>query len=208
MTIVICPGYHPPELTIGFLKGLGRTSVGRSSGEVCSPQELIYPADRYPPYSGLHVFAFLQQQLRIRQSEKIHQNINSLVFIGFSAGVVAAIGAAQQWQAAGGTVKAVIAIDGWGVPLWGNFPIHRLSHDAFTHWSSALLGSGGDSFYADPAVRHLDLWRAPQQICGYHVKTLCRTVVSFPQLPDRYRRTTAAELLNHWLHQYGEGKIT
>jgi len=44
-----------------------------------------------------------------------------------------------------------------GVPLVGNFPIHRLSHDYFTHWSSAVLGSGNDSFYADPPVEHLEM---------------------------------------------------
>jgi len=48
--------------------------------------------------------------------------------------------------AIGGHVKAFVLLDGWGVPLVGNFPIHRLSHDYFTQ-SSAVLGSGNDSFY-------------------------------------------------------------
>ncbi|WP_421656938.1 hypothetical protein [Leptothermofonsia sp. ETS-13] len=91
------------------------------------------------------------------------------MFIGFSAGVAGAIGAAWGWQWWGGKVKALIALDGWGVPLVGNFPIHRVSHDYFTHWSSALLGAGEDSFYAEPGVEHLDLWRSPHTASGWHL---------------------------------------
>ncbi|NJK53546.1 MAG: hypothetical protein HC936_13370 [Leptolyngbyaceae cyanobacterium SU_3_3] len=57
-------------------------------------------------------------------------------------------------------------MDGWGVPLGGDFPIYRVSHDRFTHWSSAWWVAGLDSFYADPAVAHLDLWRSPQTVQG------------------------------------------
>jgi hypothetical protein len=210
MTIVICPGYHPPELTIDFLKGLGRTPARSLSGASFLSQEIIYPADRYPPYSSLYLLTFLRQQLRIRQpdKDKVDPKLHPLLWIGFSAGVVAAIGAAHLWQAAGGTVKAVIAIDGWGVPLWGNFPIHRVSHDAFTHWSSALLGGGEDSFYADPTVQHLDLWRSPQQIWGYYIKSSQSKLSASQKLPNQYQRITASELLNCWLCQYDEGKIT
>lgn len=203
MTVVICPGYHPPELTIDFLKALGRFP-----GKTACP-DIIYPADRQPPYSGLHLLAFLRQQLGEGQADKAYQRLHSLLFIGFSAGVVAAIGAAHLWQAGGGSVKAVIAIDGWGVPLWGNFPIHRLSHDAFTHWSSALLGGNEAGFYADPAVGHLDLWRSPQQIGGYSVESarpLSPNPVSL--LSPAHHRTTAAAFLNRWLTHYSEGKIT
>jgi hypothetical protein len=87
-----------------------------------------------------------------------------ILIISFSAGVVGAIAAASIWQSIGGTIRAFIALDGWGVPLYGNFPIHRLSHDAFTHYTSSLLGSGEDSFYADPSVAHETLWRSPHPI--------------------------------------------
>ena len=82
-------------------------------------------------------------------------------------------------------MKALIAFDGWGVPLVGNFPIYRISHDQFTHWSSELLGKGDKSFYADPPVEHLDLWRSDKDspahvfegvarlLCNRH---FCRTV--------------------------------
>jgi hypothetical protein len=109
---------------------------------------------------------FLNEQMPDRAADRL--NI-PLTFIGFSAGVVGAMGAAVAWELLGGKVQALFALDGWGVPTIGTFPIHRLSHDYFTHWSSALLGAGQDSFYADPGVAHLDLWRSPQAIQGYWV---------------------------------------
>ena len=51
------------------------------------------------------------------------------MFIAFSAGVVAAVTAAMQWQGEGGKIKGLIAFDGWGVPLLGDFPVYRVSHD-------------------------------------------------------------------------------
>ena len=53
------------------------------------------------------------------------------------------------------------------MPLTGNFPIYRVSHDYFTHWSSGLLGAGYKGFYADPEVEHLDLWRSPANVYGW-----------------------------------------
>lgn len=87
-------------------------------------------------------------------------------------------------------MKALIAVDGWGVPLSGNFPIHRLSHDYFTHWSSALLGSGDDSFYSDPAVEHLAIWRSPHTCQGWWVQGGKRTF------------TTAAQFINELGQRY------
>ncbi|MCU0536239.1 MAG: hypothetical protein MUD14_20320 [Hydrococcus sp. Prado102] len=155
-TLVICPGIHEPQLTDRFLQALKQQ-------EILLNTPLIFPTQKYPAFSGFHVLQFLQQELK-------ETNKNSLVFLSFSAGVVGAIAAALAWQASGGRVIAFIALDGWGVPLLGNFPIHRLSHDEFTHWSSALLGSNGDSFYADPPVDHLDLWRSPDFVTGWTTK--------------------------------------
>lgn len=94
-----------------------------------------------------------------------------IIFICFSAGVVGGLGAALWWQTKGGKIKAFFALDGWGMPIVANFPVYRLSHDYFTYWSSALLGSGKDSFYADPAVTHLDLWRSPHKVMGCWVSS-------------------------------------
>ncbi|MEM7725486.1 MAG: hypothetical protein AAF208_03835 [Cyanobacteria bacterium P01_A01_bin.45] len=112
--------------------------------------------------SSYHIVSFLK--------EKLGNNLDTpLVFISFSAGVVGAIGASHLWQSQGGNVKALIAIDGWGVPLLGSFPIHRMSHDYFTHWSSLLLGGGKNNFYAQPSVSHLELWRSPDLVKGLWV---------------------------------------
>jgi hypothetical protein len=125
---------------------------------------LIFPTRDYPPYEGLAVYQFL-----VKYKEE------PMLFIGFSAGVVGAIVGANLFQSQGGKVKALIAFDGWGVPLGGNFPIYRFSHDFFTHWSSAILGSPQGGFYADPPVAHLDLWRSPTTTLGWWSESVgCR----------------------------------
>lgn len=176
--IVICPGIHEPKLTEDFILG---------SGWGCR-NLLIFPAQDYPAYSGVHILQFLGDRDRVPAASE-------LIFISFSAGVVGAIAAALAWQLQGGKVKAFIAVDGWGVPLTGNFPIHRISHDYFTHWSSALLGSGLDSFYAAPPIEHLELWRNPQTARGWWVQHSEGT--SKTRSP-----TTAAVFLNHLLQRY------
>ena len=149
MSIIICPGIHPPQLSQDFIKSLRLNNY------------FLIPTNQYPPYSPQHILEYTKQ-VTID---------SSVLFIAFSAGVVGAIGAARMWQRRYGTVTALIALDGWGVPLQADFPIHRLSHDYFTHWSSALLGMAQDSFYAEPSVSHLDLWRSPAQTRGWWVKS-------------------------------------
>ena len=189
MRLVICPGIHDPKLTDRFLEGLSEVwgdAEPRQNTQTSYPVK-IFPAHKHPPFSALDIFHFLCCQELAGES---------LVFVSFSAGVVGAIGAAWMWQQIGGKVAAFIALDGWGVPLGGTFPIHRISHDSFTHWSSAILGSGGDGFYADPPVEHLDLWREPQTVKGWQIS----------QIADRIETTkpaTAATFLVHLLKQYG-----
>jgi len=157
--VIICPGIHNSQLTHEFLAGLQRCD----SGNVERVQQLLlFPSHEYPAYSAIHILNYLQRHLTLMNT--------SVTFISFSAGVVGAIGAAWGWQMLGGTVKALVALDGWGVPLYGTFPIHRLSHDYFTHWSSALLGSGDSRFYADPPVEHLKLWEKPDSCPGWWVQ--------------------------------------
>ena len=157
--VIICPGIHNPQLTQEFLAGLQRSE----SGNVWGVQKLlIFPIQEYPVYSAIHILNYLQCHITPENT--------SVTFISFSAGVVGAIGAAWGWQMLGGTVNALLALDGWGVPLYGTFPIYRLSHDYFTHWSSALLGSGGSRFFADPAVEHLTLWEKPDRCSGWWVQ--------------------------------------
>lgn len=156
MTLVICPGIHESDLTDRFLKSLKLNHVGLND-------YLVLPTQQYPPYSALHVLQYLRQHLN-------PQPADPLSLISYSAGVVGTIGAARAWQRQGGKVQILIALDGWGVPLGGPFPIGRVSHDYFTHWSSALLGAGTDSFYAEPPVTHLDLWCEPHAVAGWWIR--------------------------------------
>jgi hypothetical protein len=159
MSIIICPGIHEPELTESFRVGLLDVVVRDSAIAPNAANILVYPGKDFLVLSALHILQFLRH--RFTGSLK-----SPIILISFSAGVVGAIGAAHLWQLFGGRVRAFIAIDGWGVPLQGNFPIHRMSHDYFTHWSSCLLGCGQNNFYAEPAVDHLSIWRSPQIVQG------------------------------------------
>ncbi|MDZ8189959.1 MAG: hypothetical protein RMX96_34630 [Nostoc sp. ChiSLP02] len=167
MSIIICPGIHDPALTQSFISGWLDSSSG-SIGENQS-KVLIFPGKDFLSLSALHILEFLRVSVAHRRYRLNNSLESPLIFISFSAGVVGAIGAAHLWQGLGGRVKAFIAIDGWGVPLQGNFPIHRMSHDYFTHWSSSLLGSGQNNFYAEPAVDHLSIWRSPETVQGWWV---------------------------------------
>ncbi|MEC4983081.1 MAG: hypothetical protein SAJ37_09210 [Oscillatoria sp. PMC 1068.18] len=176
---IICPGIHSPELTNSFIQQLSQNS------EEDSKNLIIFPAPERQAYSAIDIFNFLHSDATIN-------NNSSLLFIAFSAGVVGAMGAALAWQMQQRKVKALIAFDGWGMPLAGNFPIHRLSHDYFTHWSSALLGAGEDSFYAEPSVEHLNLWANPQTTLGWWVQSSgcrirCSTVEFLTELFKRYQ---------------------
>jgi hypothetical protein len=169
---------HDPQLTDRFLQVLSREGIALD-------RLLVFPTQNYAAYSMFDLLQFLHHRL---------QEKSDLIFLGFSAGVVAAIGAALAWQQNGGKVRALIALDGWGVPLLGDFPMYRLSHDEFTHWSSALLGTGEDSFYADPPVAHLDLWRSPDRVTGWAIQKNTRG--------ETRSRTTAIVFLVTLLNRY------
>jgi hypothetical protein len=156
MNIILCPGIHEPDLTQSFI------SAWRSQSSYLPVNILTFSSNNYLTLSPFHIFQFLHEHLKNKLESQV-------IFVSFSAGVVGAILAAHMWQRFGGRVQAFIAMDGWGVPLWGNFPIHRMSHDYFTHWSSSLLGGGQANFYADPSVDHLAMWRSPNMVQGYWV---------------------------------------
>ncbi|MCC5600008.1 hypothetical protein [Nostoc favosum] len=196
MSIIICPGIHEPELTESFRVGL-LDIVSNSAIAPNAANILVYPGKDFLVLSAFHILQFLRDSLTGSLKSPI-------IFISFSAGVVGAIGAAHLWQLLGGRVKAFIAIDGWGVPLQGNFPIHRMSHDYFTHWSSCLLGCGQNNFYAEPAVDHLSIWRClttsrsastPQTVQG------CWVDSSIEISPPK-GRLTATEFLLMLLKRY------
>ena len=152
MAIIICPGIHSPELTEQFIQGIQ---------DRIKQNYLVLPTTEYLPYSAIAVSQWLNQQ-SLSKTEP-------LFFISFSAGVVGSFGAAWAWHLQGGQISKFIAIDGWGMPLSANFPLHRVSHDYFTHWSSGILGAGQQGFYAEPEVEHLALWRSPKTSYGWRI---------------------------------------
>ena len=157
---IVCPGIHHPNLTDDFMQNLRK-----NSDRLDDYNWSILPTRYYKPYSPMDIYQWLETKY------SAPADTLPLIFICFSAGVVGGFGAALWWQQNGGQVKAFFALDGWGMPIVADFPVYRLSHDYFTHWSSALLGTGNDSFYADPAVDHLDLWRSPETTMGWWVKS-------------------------------------
>lgn len=186
MTVVICPGIHESKLTDQFLEGLfvNWRSLSNSS------HFLVCPTQDYTPYSVIDISKFLWY------SKSITIDV-PLLFIAFSAGVVGAVGAAYTWQLQGGQVKAFIAIDGWGMPLTGNFPIYRVSHDYFTHWSWGIFANGDESFYAYPSVEHLEIWRSPQTTSGWWLHQNSIEVETATPI-------TAAEFIRKILENHGE----
>lgn len=161
MKVIICPGVHSFELTDSFLLNVAEATKS-------DIQWLVLPTDKHLPYDPIEVYRWLNQT---------ELGTNELLFITFSAGVVGGIGAAIAMESRGFKIKGFIAIDGWGVPLWGKFPIYRLSHDYFTHWSSAILGTARESFYCDPPVEHLELWRSPLTCPGWIVSNTSKTKI-------------------------------
>jgi hypothetical protein len=159
-SIILCPGIHHPNLTASFWRAIQQVKLPNDQlPEHLNPS--IVPNAQQWAFSPVHTLQFLNKTIPTSEP---------LVLIGFSAGVVGMMGAAWAWQQQGSTIRALVALDGWGVPLYGSFPIYRLSHDGFTHWSSQALGMGQDPFYAEPGVEHLELWRSPDRARGWWCK--------------------------------------
>lgn len=179
MAVVLCPGIHEPQLTESFWNFIQQRYVQLFADK--PPVPLVIPEANPWGVSPSHVLRFLEQSVSIAEP---------ILMISFSAGVVGAIAAAWVWQLRGGSVSAFVALDGWGVPLSGLFPVYRLSHDEFTHWSSQPLGMGQSPFYADPGVEHLDLWQSPDQALGWWL-----------QDGQQQQHVSAAEVICHILHR-------
>lgn len=146
MQILACSGFHAPTLTFGFLQALGW-------------QDIKVPPQHLSPLDGFGIARYLANSGDRRPT----------LFVGFSAGVIGAATAATLWQQQGNTVAALVAIDGWGVPLISaGFPVYRLSHDRFTHLTSGWGEPWQERFYCDPPVEHLELWRSPDRAWGWY----------------------------------------
>lgn len=150
-TIIICGGFNPSIYNNNFANLFYKYRANI----------LVFPTEKNSPYDSLNIVNFLQKNCLSREE-------NHLIFIGFSAGVVGALGAGRLWQRQGGQVLALLAFDGWGVPLIADFPIHCLSHDSFTHYCSTFWVKNSKHFVAYPRVSHQDIWRSPLTIQGYY----------------------------------------
>lgn len=173
MHIYICPGFHPPALTRSFLAALMHDRPVSWAWSTCG----VMPS-YLPPYSPYHVLQSLEQHLSHFQAfspdSPESPDSPAIVWIGFSAGVVGALGAAQEWQARGRTVLGLIAVDSWGLPLRADFPIYSLSRDwakptnnSLAEWITRYFMPDLPHFYAEPPVDHLFLWGSPHQVQGW-----------------------------------------
>jgi hypothetical protein len=173
--LLVCGGLHPPGYTDQICNVIAADDMLSTSPRVvmeASPQVLS-------------AFA-LRRELEAALSNASLASVDSpgLIIWAFSAGCVGAATLATYWQQYRGPVLALFMVDGWGVPRDPQIPVHRLSHDRFTHDTSGCLGRGDEDFYAEPAVPHLDLWRHPQAVTGY---------IATPNRPAE--QTTAASFL-------------
>ncbi|MEY3298117.1 MAG: hypothetical protein RLZZ597_1377 [Cyanobacteriota bacterium] len=157
--LVICSGFHDPDDTEGILQ------LWRQNPDLKALPLVVLGHDA--PWAPLSAHA-LRQSL---DQSLLHQGLEidpspDLILWAFSAGCVGAVALAHHWQRYRGRVRGLFLVDGWGVPWQGVAPLHRLSHDNFTHHSSRLLGAGRADFVAQPAVPHRQLWRSPQTVRG------------------------------------------
>jgi hypothetical protein len=105
MAIILCPGIHDPALTLLFWDAIAQVKLPKSPLAKL-PQPYIFPEAQHWGFSPVHVLQFLHESVPISEP---------LVLVGFSAGVAGMAGAAWAWQQQGGTILALIALDGWGV---------------------------------------------------------------------------------------------
>ncbi len=172
LNLVICPGYHGVALTESLISALNqalRAQVRNSLSDWLIhllPDDLDALGLARADHSSAQVHPLMSLPTVLTDRRVA---TTPTLFIGFSAGVLTAWGAAHLCALSGQSVLGLIALDGWGVPLAGPFPIRRISHDAFTHYTTAGWG-GTRRFYADPPIDHLTLWGSPGLVQGWKVK--------------------------------------
>lgn len=175
MNVLVCPGIHASEWTQAFLAQVGAAiaSPHRPKNHPDRPNTTpplhwwVLPPE-VPPYAPQPVADFFEScWTGVSALGPAFDPQAPLVWLGFSAGVVGAIATARAWQRRGRPTAALIAFDGWGVPLTGDFSLYRFSHDRFTAQTSEWPQASAGVFYAEPAVPHLDLWRSPSTAGGF-----------------------------------------
>lgn len=160
--LVVCGGLHPISYSGQILTTLATDAVLSHL-----PVLAFAPPSPLAVLSAQAIRQGLERGLRELSSQADAHP--PLIIWAFSAGCVGAVAFAEHWQRHRGPVRALFLVDGWGVPSTAQVPVHRLSHDRFTHTTSRWLGAGCIDFYADPAVPHLRLWQSPQRVRGWLV---------------------------------------
>ena len=192
--LLICGGMHSPRDSDGVLAILAKDSQ-------LSQLPILHfsPTPPLAVLSGAALRCWLEEHGPPAMA--MPAGYPRLIIWAFSAGCVGALALTQYWQRYRGGVLALFLVDGWGVPGVGSVPIHRLSHDRFTHRTSGWLGPGLVSFVGWPAVSHRQLWRDPQQVWGYQVWP--GTPVGLAMDPAlQPRRLTAGDFLCGWSRYY------
>lgn len=178
---VICPGFHPPELTD---RAIARLDFPPSI------QPIIIPTDQIWPCDPVGIANYIERHMADADLIPGHHPSPKLNFLGFSAGTIGALGAALLWRDRA-SLGAIVLCDGWGVPLlpvWNWWPdgwpdgwrdrpgqptiaprLYRVSHDRWTHDTWSRMGITTPSFIADPEVEHLTLWSDPHRVSGHAV---------------------------------------
>jgi hypothetical protein len=188
VVLVLCSGFHPPSDTEALLELWAKDPILSRLPAISLGMDV--------PWAPLSAHTLRQSLDQALGQTSHHAEPPDLILWAFSAGCVGAMALAHHWHRYRGTVRAIFLVDGLGVPGVGAFPCHRLSHDAFTHHSSRLLGSGQADFWADPAVPHRQLWRSPQTATGRGSLPPTSTLTP-PQQP-----LSAADFLTAWTTFY------
>lgn len=190
--LLICGGLHPVQDTKSILAIAHQDPV--------LSQHPIVQLGTSNALSCLSAHALRQEfdQIWSDRGPGAAAEMPAIILWAFSAGCVGAVALAQHWHRYRHPVLAIFLVDGWGVPWGGESPLHRLSHDGFTHITSSYLGTGCASFVAHPAVPHRQLWRDPNRVMGQQIMTR-RASGSAPDLPPSL---SAADFLCGWSRHY------
>jgi hypothetical protein len=198
VALVVCGGLHPPGWTAQIL------------ATIAADERLSQlPVVTFCPSSPLAVLS--ARSLRQQLDARLVTPNPALIIWAFSAGCVGAAALANHWHRYRNPVLALFLVDGWGVPWSGIAPLHRLSHDRFTHTTSRWLGQGTADFVATPAVPHPRLWQSPQTVLGEPGNFSLGgefprgeepDTVAFPGPGERWEGLSAADFLCGWSRYY------
>ncbi len=156
--VILCPGLQGADQSPHFWQAIqAQRSAAIAAALPSSLPWVVIPPD-CPVYSPQHVYEYIQSYATA--------GLEEWIWIAYSAGVVGALGAARRWHEQF-PIRALIALDGWGLPLTAPFPVYHLSHDGVTHFGVKFMNRLAGTFYAEPAVSHLELWRSPQTVTGW-----------------------------------------